>query len=82
MKEKTTLQLLHDNILILEDKEEDKFGIKSDSLSVRAEVYGVGPDVTDIEVGNIIYLSKYSGLPYKEYRIVQEHEILGVESEY
>ena len=70
------LQLLNGNILIKEDIPEGKFGIKSESMSVKAEIMGVGPDVTDINVGDIVYMSKYSGLPYKDMRIVQEHDIL------
>jgi co-chaperonin GroES (HSP10) len=78
---KETLKLLRNNILIKEFEEEEKFGIKSDNLSVKAEVYGIGPDVDDIDTGDIVYLSKYSGVPYGEYRIVKPHEILGVENE-
>ncbi len=71
-----TLKLLHDNILILEENDTGKFGIKSDSLSVKAEVMSIGPDVINIEVGDIIYLSKYSGIPYNECRIVTQYDIL------
>jgi co-chaperonin GroES (HSP10) len=78
---KETLKLLRNNILIREFEEEEKFGIKSDNLSVKAEVCGIGPDVDDIDTGDIVYLSKYSGVPYGEYRIVKPHEILGVENE-
>ena len=70
------LQLLNGNILIKEEIPEEKFGIKSESLSVKAEIMGVGPDVYDVKIGDIVYMSKYSGLPYKDMRIVQEHDIL------
>jgi len=78
---KETLKLLRDNILIKEFKEKEKFGIKSDNLSVKAKVYSIGPDVDNIGTGDIVYLSKYSGIPYGEYRMVKPHEILGVENE-
>ena len=78
--EKMKLKMLNDNILIKEFKEEEKFGIKSEHLSVKAKVYGIGPDVVDIQVNDIIYMSKYTGMPYKEYRIVQEYDILGKEA--
>ncbi len=73
------LKLLNDYILIKEFEEEEKFGIKTESLSVKAEVHGIGPDVTDIDVGDIVYLSKYSGKPYNDMRIIKPYEVLGKE---
>ena len=74
------LQMLNGNILVKEIPEIEKFGIKSENLSVKATVEGTGPDVVDIKVGDIVYMSKYTGLPYKEFRIVQEYDILGKEA--
>jgi len=74
------LQMLNGNILVKEIPEIEKFGIKSENLSVKATVEGIGPDVVDIKVGDIVYMSKYTGLPYKEFRIVQEYDILGKEA--
>ena len=71
--------MLNENILIKEIPDEDKFGIKSDNLSVKAEIINIGPDVTEIAIGDIVYLSRYSGIPYKAYRIVELFEVLGKE---
>jgi co-chaperonin GroES (HSP10) len=71
--------MLNGNILIKEEKVDNKFGIDMERVSVKAEVMGIGPGVTDIIVGDIVYMSKYTGLPYKDMRIVQEYDILGKE---
>jgi len=73
------IRMLKDYILIREIPDEDKFGIKSDLLSVRAKVIHIGPDVSGINVDDIVYLSKYSGIEYEDMRIVKPHEVLGYE---
>ena len=73
------LQMLNGNILIKEEKVKNMFNIDMERVSVKAEVMGIGPDVNDINVGDIVYMSKYTGIPYKDLRIVQEHDILGKE---
>jgi len=71
--------MLNNNILIEEYKEEEKFGISMEHTSVKAKVLDVGPEVNDVKVDDIVYMSKYSGLPYKDLRIVTEYDILGIE---
>lgn len=70
-------QPIHDNILIKEIKEENKFNIPTESLSVKAEVIKTGTHVTDISVGDIVYLSKYCGTPYIDMLIVKPYDIVG-----
>jgi len=73
------LIMLNDNILIEEYDVPEKFGIDMSTLSVKAEVIGIGPEVTEVAIGDIVYMSQYSGIPYKEYRIVQAYNIVGKE---
>ena len=73
------LTMLNDNILVEEYDVPNKFGIDMSTLSVKAEVIGIGPEVTEVAIGDIVYMSQYSGIPYKEYRIVQAHNIVGKE---
>jgi hypothetical protein len=75
------MKLLHDNIYIELIEKENKFGIKDDSLSWKAKVMNVGPDVALVDVDDIVYLSKYEGVPYKDGYIVKEHVILGKQDE-
>jgi len=71
--------MLNNNILIEEYDTTNKFNIDMERLSVKADIIAIGPDVTEVAIGDIVYLSKYSGIPYKEYRIVQPYDILGKE---
>ncbi len=72
------IKLLHDNILIKEIKEEEKFGIKSDKLSFKAEV--IQSNQPHIYVGDIVYLSINTGIKYGYFIIVKPYEILGKNS--
>ena len=71
---------LHNNLLVIKIEEESKFGIPSDSLSFKAEVQSIGEDVEDISVGDIVWLSKYSGTPYKDGLIVKEYDVVWIDN--
>ena len=79
LKGEKMLQMLNGNILIKEEKVKNMFNIDMERVSVKAEVIGIGPDVNEVSIGDIVYMSKYTGIPYKEFRIVQSFDILGKE---
>jgi hypothetical protein len=76
---KENIKLLKNNILIKEHIPEEKFGIKSEDLSVKATVISTGPDVTEVCEGDVIYISKYEGIPYEDMKLITPMVILGKE---
>lgn len=71
---------LHANILVEEIKEENKFGIPSESMSFKAKVLKVGPMVPkEVKVDDVVYLSNYCGTKYGDLLIIQPHDVMGKE---
>ena len=71
------LKMLNDNVLIKEQKKEENIITNYNEKYVVADVIEVGPECTEVEQGDIVYLSRYSGIPYKDMEIVGEYEIVG-----
>ena len=79
------IKMLHNNVLLKEKTEEQNTLIiltdeDSDRKYVVAEVISAGPSVSQVKPGDTVYLSRYEGITYEDYLIVQEYVLLGTSS--
>ena len=72
----STMKLMGSDVLILELAGKDIFGIGTSGMSTKAKVINTAPDVTSVNIGDTVILSKWEGKELGKYRLVNENDIL------
>ena len=72
----STMKLMGSDVLILELPDKNIFGIEASGMSTKARVINTAPDVTTVNIGDTIILSKWEGKELGKYRLVNENDIL------
>lgn len=83
------VQPLKDNVLVAENKRENKTetgiileGTRGTAETARATVLAIGPDVTDVKIGDVILLDWTKASPVKvgdvQRAIIKEENIIAV----